>query len=113
MDKINKKPGPKKTKRKGFAEERGKSLSESDKGSLSTLTDESNASCLIQLVLCLLPFEQLSRLKIKAFDNATYHGGSSSESDETDDGEFETSDTKFQSIVNLDELNRVLFLAAG
>jgi len=50
------------------------------------------------------------RLKIKAFDNATYHGGLSSESDETDDGEFETSDTKYQSIVNLNELNRQLFV---
>jgi len=39
--------------------------------------------------------EAASPLKIKAFDNATYHGGSSSESDKTDDGEFETSDTKY------------------
>jgi len=49
-----------------------------------------------------------SCLKIKAFDNATYHGGSSSESDETDDREFKPSDTKYQSIVNLDKLNRQL-----
>jgi len=50
------------------------------------------------------------RSKIKALDNSTNHGGSSSESDETDDGEFETSDTKYQSIVNLNELNRQLFV---
>ena len=58
--KSTKKPGPKKTKRKGFAEEREKSLAESHKGSLSTSTDESNASGLIQLVLCLLPLEQVA-----------------------------------------------------
>lgn len=109
--KSTKKPGPKKRKRKGFGEERKKSLAESDKGSwfgqapLSTSTDEHERS---NSAGSLGSSVGASRLKIKAFDNATYHGGSSSESDETDDGEFETSDTKYQSIVNLDELNRQL-----
>ena len=94
--KSTKKPGPKKKKRKGFAEERNKSLAESDKGSwfgqapLSTSTDEHERSDSAGS----LSSVGASRLKIKAFDNATYYGGSSSESDETDDGEFETSDTK-------------------
>ena len=109
--KSTKKPGPKKRKRKGFAEERKKSLAESDKGPwfgqarLSTSTDEHERS---NSAGSLGSSASARRLKIKAFDNATYHGGSSSELDETDDGEFETSDTKYQSIVNLDELNRQL-----
>ena len=106
--KSMKKPGPKKRKRKGFGEERKKSLTESDKGSwfgqvpLSTSTDEHEQS---NSAGSLGSSVGASHLKIEAFDNATYLGGSSSESDETDDGEFETSDTKYHSIVNLDELN--------
>jgi len=107
--KSTKKPGPKKKKRKGFAEERNKSLAESDKGSwfgqapLSTSTDEHERSDSAGS----LSSVGASRLKIKAFDNATYYGGSSSESDETDDGEFETSDTKYRSIVNRQLAGRV------
>ena len=87
--KSTKKPGPKKRKRKGFREERNKSLAESDKGSwfgqapLSTSTDEHERS---NSAGSLGSSVGASRLKIKAFNNATYHGGSSSESDETDDG---------------------------
>lgn len=54
----------------------------------------------------LLFFVGVSRLKIKVFDNVIYYGGLSLELDEIDDGEFETSDTKYWSIVNLDEFNR-------
>jgi len=109
--KSTKTPGPKKRKRKGFGEERKKSFAESDKGSwfgqapLSTSTDEHE---LFNPAGSLGSSVGASCLKIKAFNNATYHGGSSSESDETDDEEFETSDTKYQSIVNLDELNQQL-----
>jgi len=107
--KSTKKPGPKKRKRKGFGEERKKSLAESDKSSwfgqapLLTSTDEHERS---NSAGSLGSSVGASRLKIKAFDNATYHGGSSSESDGTDDGEFKTSNTKYQSIFNLDELNQ-------
>jgi len=109
--KSTKKPGPKKRKRKGFVEERKKSLAQSDKGSwfgqapLPTSTNEHEWS---DSAGSLGSSIGASHLKIKALDNATYHGGSSSESDETVDGEFETNDTKYQSIVNLDKLNRQL-----